>query len=125
MDACRTLKDYVEYTSRIRRYAETMDLKKAVERAIDECIREGILSEFLSHNRAEAKKMSIYEYDEERHMRQTKEEGREEGREEGIQVLIQTCRELGISREVTSKKLMEKFSFSGQEAEEKMGKYWK
>lgn len=125
MDACRTLKDYAEYTSRVRRYAEIMDLKEAVERAIDECIREGILAEFLSHNRAEAKKMSIYEYDEEKHMRQTKEEGREEGREEGIQILIQTCRELDIPREVISKKLMEKFSFSGQEAEEKMIKYWK
>ena len=27
--------------------------------------------------------MSIFEYDEEKHMRQTKEEGREEGRKEG------------------------------------------
>lgn len=27
--------------------------------------------------------MSIYEYDEEKHMRQVKEEGREEGKEEG------------------------------------------
>ena len=32
-----------------------------------------------SHNRAEAKRMSIYEYDEERHMRQTRAEGYEEG----------------------------------------------
>lgn len=32
-----------------------------------------------SHNRAEAKRVSIYEYDEERHMRQTRAEGYEEG----------------------------------------------
>lgn len=56
-----------------------MSLDKAVERAITECIREGILAEFLKKNRAEAKKMSIYEYDEERHMRQTREEGMEDG----------------------------------------------
>ena len=36
--------------------------------------------EFLSKNRAEEKSVSIYEYDEARHIRQTKEEGREEGR---------------------------------------------
>ena len=34
---------------------------------------------FSEKNRAEAKKVSIYEYDEERHMRQTREEGMEQG----------------------------------------------
>ena len=38
-----------------------------------------------SHNRAEAKRMSIYEYDEERHMRQTRAEGYEEGEAIGLQ----------------------------------------
>ena len=73
--ACKTLHDYAEYTDRVRRYTEEMELEDAVERAITECIREGILAEFLSKNRAEAKKMSIYEYDEEKHMRQTRAEG--------------------------------------------------
>ena len=63
MNTCKTLRDYSEYTERVRKYAETMKLEEAVERAITECIREGILSEFLSKNRAEAKRMSIYEYD--------------------------------------------------------------
>ena len=54
-----------------------------MERAITECIREGILEEFLRKYRAEVKSVSIYEYDEERHMRQVLEEGREEGRKEG------------------------------------------
>ena len=54
-----------------------------MERAITECIREGILEEFLRKYRAEVKSVSIYEYDEERHMRQVLEEGREEGCKEG------------------------------------------
>lgn len=66
-----------------RKYTEEMPLEAAVERAICECIKEGILAEFLSKNRAEAKRMSIYEYDEERHMRQTREEGYEDGYEKG------------------------------------------
>ena len=81
-EACKTLKDYAEYTWRVSHYAETMPLEDAVEQAIEECIQEGILAEFLSKNRSEAKSVSIYEYDEARHMRQTREEGREEGREE-------------------------------------------
>ena len=76
---CKTLKDYAEYTARIRNYSKDMSVEDAVERAITECIREGILSEFLRRNRAEAKKVSIYEYDEERHIRQTREEGIEDG----------------------------------------------
>ena len=84
MNTCKTLRDYSEYAERVRRYAETMKLEDAVERAITECIREGILSEFLSKNRAEAKRMSIYEYDEERHMRQTRAEGYEDGEAAGM-----------------------------------------
>ena len=83
MEASRTLRDYAEYTSRVREYVQKMPLEKAVERAVDECIREGVLADFLRKNRAEAIKMSIYEYDEEDHKRILREEGREEGRIEG------------------------------------------
>ena len=41
-----------------------------LENAINECIQEGILKEFLTKHRAEARAMSIYEYDEEKTMRQ-------------------------------------------------------
>ncbi len=85
METCRTLHDYAEYTSRVREYVAEMSLDEAVERAITECISEGILADFLRKNRAEAKKVSIYEYDEERHMRQTREEGVEEGFASGLE----------------------------------------
>ena len=52
--------------------------EEAVERTITECIREGILEEFLRKYRAEAKRMSIYEYDQARHIRQEREEARKE-----------------------------------------------
>ena len=86
-EMCKSLKDYSEYTARVREYAQIKPVEEAVEQAISECIQEGILSEFLRQNRAEAKQVSIYEYDEEKHMRQEREasweEGREVGREEG------------------------------------------
>ncbi len=83
VNACKTLSDYVIYTSRVREYAEQMKIEAAVEKAITECIVEGILADFLTKYRAEAKKMSIYEYDEERQRIWDREEGKEEGRKEG------------------------------------------
>ena len=92
---CKSLKDYSEYTERVRKYARDVPVEEAVERAIQECIEEDILAEFLKQNRAEAKSVSIYEYDQEKHMRQEREtfwedgravgrsEGRAEGRTEG------------------------------------------
>ena len=71
--ACKTLADYAQYTASIRRYAAKMPIEEAVERTITECIREGILEEFLRKYRAEAKRMSIYVYDQARHIRQERE----------------------------------------------------
>ena len=55
MEACRDLKDYAEYVDRVRKYVRELPLSEAVERAITECIRKGILKEFLEKNRAEVK----------------------------------------------------------------------
>ena len=96
---CKSLKDYSEYTARVREYADTMPISEAVEQAICECIQEGILAEFLKQNRAEAKQVSIYEYDEEKHMRQEREtfweDGWAAGREEGIREGEERGREAG------------------------------
>ena len=88
-NTCKSLKDYSEYTRRVREYAEVRPLEEAVEQAITECIEENILAEFLKQNRAEAKSVSIYEYDQEKHMRQEREACREEGREALLKELIQ------------------------------------
>lgn len=79
LSTCKSLHDYSEYTARVRRYSKEMEIEDAVERAICECIEEGILSEFLSQNRMEAKSMSIYEYDAEKHIRQEREDAWEDG----------------------------------------------
>lgn len=120
-ETCKTLNDYSEYTARIRLYSQSMPLANAVERAIDECIREDILSEFLTKNRAEAKKMSIYEYDEEIHMRQTREEGFNDGEISGSIKAYQT---MGISQEATIKNLIQIYSLSPSEAQHMLQKYW-
>ena len=70
----------------------------AVHRAVTECIREGILSDFLSQNRVEVIAVSIFEYDEERELAlmrkaiasEARKEGNNEGREDEIKSLIRT-----------------------------------
>ena len=54
MERCRTLREYSEFVSRIRKYAvgETA-IGEAVDRAVTECIKEGILADFLRGQRAE------------------------------------------------------------------------
>nr|WP_281725770.1 hypothetical protein [Lachnoclostridium phocaeense] len=107
LQSCKTLAGYAEYTACIRKYAEEMDTEDAVECAIAECIQEGILEEFLRKNRAEAKRMSIYEYDQARHIRQEREdarkegwsEGRDEGRQEEKRNVAVRLAEMGMTAE--------------------------
>ena len=89
MEVCHTLWEYAEYTDRVRKYAKEQPIAEAVERAITECIREGILKEFLEKNRREAKNVSIYEYDQEKHIRQEREEAWEAGQMDKLQEQIQ------------------------------------
>ena len=98
--ACRTLREYAIYTDKIRQYTEEMPLEEAVDRAIRECIHEDILREFLENHRMEARAMSIFEYDQEKHMRQEREaawkEGRRSGLEEGRRSGLEEGRRSGL-----------------------------
>ena len=78
---------------------------EAVERTITECIREGILEEFLRKYRAEAKRMSIYEYDQARHIRQEREEAWEEGAEHKLKELISKKLDKGKTIQEIAKEL--------------------
>ena len=50
--------------------------------------------------------------------------GMEQGIQTGIRALVETCRELGQTREVTEKKVGEKFTVSQEKVRECMEKYW-
>lgn len=65
MEQCQILREYAQYVARVRKYTKEMNLDAAIERAVNECIREGILKEFLQENRAEVIAMSIFEYNKE------------------------------------------------------------
>ena len=82
--ACKTLQEYAEFTERAREHRKEMELEDAIRTTIDECIRDGILKDFLLKNKAEVYHMCLYEFDVELHERVLRKEEREEGRLEGI-----------------------------------------
>ena len=71
MEQCQILREYAIYVARVRKYAKYMQLETAVQKAVDECIQEEILEEFLRKNRAEVIAVSIFEYDKEEEERQS------------------------------------------------------
>lgn len=102
MEKCRTLREYMILVDKIRRHGQEIPFAEAVERAVDECIKEGILAEFLRKNRSEVISVSIFEYNEERHLQQERDEawskGREAGREEGRELGREEGKEVGEKR---------------------------
>ena len=81
LEACQTLKEYSLCVDKIRQYIKIFSLEEAVDKAIEECIKEGILSDFLLKYRAEARAMCIFEYDEEAEIAKIKKMEREDERE--------------------------------------------
>ena len=99
MEQCQTLKEYAIYVARVRKYTSEMNLNDAVARAIDDCIKEGTLVEFLRKNRSEVKMVSILEYDKEWEEKKLRKAEYEAGKSEGIAEIIQNMYGLGYSIE--------------------------
>ena len=79
MEQCQILREYAIYVARVRKYAKYMQLETAVKKAVDECIQEEILEEFLRKNRAEVIAVSIFEYDKEEEERKLRKAEYEAG----------------------------------------------
>lgn len=100
IEACQTLKEYCAYVGRVRKYTEVISIEEAVEQAVTECIKEGILAGFLKKQRAEVIAMSIFEYNEEEEIKKIRAserrsafaEGEEKGRLEGRQFILELIR---------------------------------
>ena len=84
MERCQTLYEYARLVSAVRKHWEReKDLTRAIDHAIEECIRNNILAEFLRKNRAEVVDMLLYEYDEEEFIASEKELSFAEGEAKG------------------------------------------
>ena len=68
MEKCPLLMQYSQYVGKVQKYALELPMEEAVEQAVRECIKEGILADFLQKNRSEAIEVCIFEYDEEKEL---------------------------------------------------------
>ena len=151
LEQCQTLKEYAIYVKKVRTYAKSMKVEEAVDRAVTECINEGILREFLLQNRKEAVEMSIFEYDEEREMELIRRDEREIGeqigaekerkkaeqelkkvkenldksQENAVQSMISLCQRLGGTKEQAIEELQGNYGQTEEQAKEKIKTYWK
>lgn len=86
LDRCQILREYMTFVDYVRFYHKEQnfeDLCIAINRAIDRCINEGVLKDFLQKNRAEVIKVTQLDYTFDRQVMLEREDAREEGREEG------------------------------------------
>lgn len=92
MDACNTLKDYSLFVSIVRQYIKEIPkdvddkkeaVRQAISSAIDKCIANGILSLFLTNHRAKVQEATMWDYNEELHLKNVKQEGYDEGYDTG------------------------------------------
>ena len=94
-----TLREYAQYVALVRRYkTELGSLDEAVNRAVDECIRNGVLADFLKRNRAEVVMMSIFEYNQEEEERKLRAAERQAGYASGVEHGIRQGMERGMAQ---------------------------
>lgn len=96
LENCPSLYGYMQFVEKIRENQKTMPLTEAVTQAVNDCIKENILADFLKKNKAEVVSMSLFEYDEKKHERTMLEIGREEGRATGREekLLMLICKKI-------------------------------
>ena len=86
LDGCPVLKEYMIFVDYVREYHAKQDyenLEMAINLAIDRCIHDNVLQDFLIENRSEVVKMTQLDYTFDRQIELEREDARREGLEEG------------------------------------------
>lgn len=119
MEKCKILEEYAEFVSVSRKFAEQgNDKKVALNKAIDYCIENEILRDFLKKYRAEVLGMLLEEFDAEKYEKTIREEGQ-------YCATIEILQEMNQSKEFVKNKLMEKYVLTEKEADEIVRRFWK
>ncbi|MBU5470374.1 hypothetical protein KQI85_08305, partial [Falcatimonas sp. MSJ-15] len=118
------------FINKVREYSDDkgVDIKTAITNAIDYCIEENIMREFLMKHKAEVFSVCITEFDEKIYEAELREEAREEGRtlgrEEGLKegregeraknilTMVSILRGLGLDDSTIAQQISEKFELT-------------
>ncbi|MBS6195570.1 MAG: hypothetical protein KH828_08325 [Clostridiales bacterium] len=104
MENCKVLREYSIFISRIKEYVQDDSLETAIEKAVDQCIEEDVLRDFLIKRRSEVTNSLLTEYDEEQVLADLSREFYEDGEAAGLQKGLQEGAEK-ILKEKIAKKL--------------------
>ncbi|MCD8150463.1 MAG: hypothetical protein LUE92_13100 [Clostridiales bacterium] len=77
MDKCSVLEEYTIFVERVRAYKTQYPLEEALDCAIDSCVADHILEDFLRERRGEVKRAMTLDYTIERRLQLAREENRE------------------------------------------------
>ena len=110
LEKCPVLGEYSQFVEAVRAHQRTGE-ENALQNAVDECIRRGILSEYLRKKGSEALNMLIAEYDYDMDIKVQREEAKEEGIEQGrilgtANDIIELLGEVGEVPEALKNKIM-------------------
>lgn len=93
LEKCQVLREYGEFIETVEKFQET-DTEAPYKHAIEECIKKGILAEYLKRKGSEVVNMLVAEYDYDMDIEVQREEAFEEGREEGEHRITELYRKL-------------------------------
>lgn len=95
LEKCKVLKEYGEFNDTVRKY-QALNMQEPYKYAIEECIRQGILADYLSKKGSEVVNMLTAEYDYDLDIRVQREETKEEGKiEEKKEDILEVLRNMG------------------------------
>ena len=83
MKSCKSLYEYAIFVDTVRTYRKDMRFREAIQKTVDQCVKDGILADFLKKNQAEVISMGLYEYDEEKFIKAERKYAKEQGWAEG------------------------------------------
>lgn len=113
LSKCGFLKDYMTFVDYVRNYHKEYgynELEHAIEVAIDQCIKEGVLRDFLMEHRTEVVKVTRLDYTFDRQLALEREDSRTEGRAEGLEEGRKKEKISLISKKIAKNKSLEQIA---------------
>lgn len=110
MEKCRRLEEYAIFVARVRTYIkQDSNMKSAITQAMDECVREGVLQDILTKQRAEVLGMVLSTFNKELYEKALKEdayaEGHEAGYAEGVRQKLREKVRIKLSKGKTTEEI--------------------
>jgi hypothetical protein len=118
---CPVLREYMIFVEKVRHNLDIgMDLEEAVDRAIEECIQESVLVDFLKNRRKEVTKNMVLDYTWEQREEMIRKEEREQG--QALQI-VRIFKKNHASDETILAELINELQISSEHAKDYLNQY--